>query len=210
MGTPVFIEGDTGSGKTFSLRNLPVEGTAILEVEKQHLPFKSKLSGVMVKNAGYAEIGKTLQNKNLKRVIIDDSQYLLVNEFFDRAKETGYQKFTDIALRFRNVIHFVNQRTPDDMIVYFLHHTELDANGKTKAKTIGKMLDEKLTLEGCFDIVLHAVVENKEHVFITNGGEYDSAKTPYQMFNADRIPNDLNAVDQAIREYYGLGGDTDG
>jgi hypothetical protein len=137
--------------------------------------------------------------------VIDDSQYLMVNELFDRAKETGYQKFTDIALHFRNLIHYINHDLPDDVIVYFLHHTETDSNtGEIKAKTVGKMLDNALTVEGCFDIVLLASVENKEHFFITQSDGYTTAKSPEGMFDDLKIPNDLNYVDTKIREYYGL------
>lgn len=168
MGVPVFILGESGSGKTYSIKNLPENNTCILMVEKQHLPFKSHLKPF--KNATYSTIGAAMKNEAYKRIVIDDSQFLLVNEFFDRASETGYQKFTDIASRFRNMIHYVIKGTPDDVIVYFLHHTETDANGKLKAKTIGKMLDEKLTVEGCFDIVLRTVCENGEHYFLTKGG----------------------------------------
>lgn len=202
MGVPVLILGESGTGKTYSLKGLPVDGTCILMVEKQHLPFRSKLRPFS--NADYNMIGAAMKNGKYKRIVVDDSQYLLINEFFDRAKETGYQKFTDIALRFRNMIHFVIKGTPDDVIVYFLHHTETDSNGKLKAKTIGKMLDEKLTVEGCFDIVLRTITENGQHFFLTQGGEYDTVKTPEEMFPSARIANDLNAVDKAIREYYSL------
>ena len=140
----------------------------------------------------------------LKAYIIDDSQYLLVNEMFDKAKDAGYGKFTDIALHFRNLIHFINHQLPDDVIVYFLHHTETDSNtGKIKAKTVGKMLDNQLTVEGCFNIVLLCSVEGTEHYFITQSDGYTTAKSPEDMFEL-RIPNDLKAVDTAIREYYGM------
>ena len=148
---------------------------------------------------------KALSNPTLKAYVIDDSQYLLVNEMFDRAKEVGYNKFTDIALNFRNLIHYINQKLPDDVIVYFLHHTEVDANGKLKAKTIGKMLDEKLTVEGCFDIVLLAILENENHYFLTQNNGNSTVKSPEGMFDL-KIPNNLKLVDTTIREYYELGG----
>ena len=140
----------------------------------------------------------------MQAVVIDDSQYLLVNELFDRAKEKGYDKFTDMAANFRNLIHFVNNLPEDDKIVYFLHHTEADTDGREKAKTIGRMLDEKLVLEGCFDIVLYC----SDQKFFTQANGQSSAKTPEDMFESIEIPNDLKAVDKAIRDYYGLGGDS--
>lgn len=200
MGLPILIEGESGAGKTYSIKNLDADAVGIFAVEKSRLPFKKAFR--VAKNANYGAIMKVLQNPTLKTYIIDDSQYLMVNEFFDRAKDTGYQKYTDIGLNFRNLVHFINHNLPDDVHVYFLHHTETDSNtGKTKAKTVGKMLDNYLTLEGCFNIVLQAVAEGKEHYFITQSDGYNTAKSPEDMFDV-KIPNDLALVDKTIREYY--------
>ena len=203
MGVPVLILGESGSGKSTSLRNFDADKVGIFAVEKSLLPFKNKGFKV-AKNASYNMILTALQNPQLKCYVIDDSQYLMVNEFFDRAKDTGYQKYTDIGLHFRNLVHYINQNLPNNVIVYFLHHTELDsATGKTKAKTVGKMLDNYLTVEGCFNIVLQAEVEGKEHYFITQTDGSNTAKSPEEMFPA-KIANDLAYVDKSIREYYGL------
>lgn len=202
MGVPVLVLGETGSGKTYSIKNFDVNEVGIFSVEKNRLPFKKEFK--VAKNATYQMIRKTLSEPQLKKYVIDDSQYLLVNEMFDRAKDTGYGKFTDMALNFRNLIHFINKEMPDDVVVYFLHHTEMDSDsGKIKAKTIGKMLDQQLTVEGCFDIVLLASVEGQEHYFITQSDGYTTAKSPEGMF-ALKISNDLKAVDTAIRDYWGL------
>lgn len=203
MGLPVLILGESGSGKTYSIKNFDPEGVGVFAVEKGFLPFKKKFN--VARNASYEMLNKVFQDPKLKTYIIDDSQYLLVNEMFDRSKDSGYQKFTDIALHFRNLIHFVNSRMPDDRIVYFLHHTETDGNtGKVKAKTVGKMLDNQLTVEGCFSIVLLAAVEGTEHYFITQSDGFTTAKSPEGLFDNTKIPNDLKAVDTAIREYYGM------
>ena len=196
------ILGDSGSGKTYSIKNMDPEKTGILMVEKGRLPFRKQFPKTC-KNADYPTIMATLRAHNLSRYVIDDSQYLLVNEFFDRAKESGYGKFTDLALNFRNLIHYVIRNTPENCIVYFLHHVETDANGKLKAKTIGKLLDEKLTVEGLFDIVLRTQIENGEHFFLTQSDGFDTVKSPEEMFEK-KIPNDLAEVDRLIREYYGL------
>ena len=140
-----------------------------------------------------------IRRSKAKSIVIDDSQYLMVNELFDRAAEKGYDKFTDMAAKFRNLIHFINDLEEDDKIVYFLHHSEADTDGREKVKTIGKMLDEKLTIEGCFDIVIYC----QDHKFYTQGNGQSTAKTPEGMFDLE-IPNDLKAVDTAIREYYGM------
>ena len=134
-----------------------------------------------------------------KAIVIDDSQYLLVNELFDRSFEKGYDKFVQMASNFRNLIHFINDLAEEDKIVYFLHHSESAGDGREKAKTIGRMLDEKLTLEGCFDIVLYC----QDHKFFTQANGMSTAKSPEGMFELE-IPNDLKAVDTAIRDYYGL------
>ena len=201
MGIPVMILGNTGSGKTYSIKNFDVDEVGIFSVEKGRLPFKKKFK--VAKNATYQTIFQALSNPKLKTYVIDDSQYLLVNEMFDRAKDTGYGKFTDMALNFRNLIHYINQRVPDDVIVYFLHHTEQTDDGRTKAKTIGRMLDQQLTVEGCFDIVLLTAVEGQEHFFITQSDGYTTCKSPEDLFDI-KIPNDLKFVDDAIREYYEL------
>lgn len=201
MGIPVMVLGATGSGKTYSIKNFDVDEVGIFSVEKGRLPFKKKFK--VAKNAKYQTIFKVLSDPKLKTYVIDDSQYLLVNEMFDRAKDTGYGKFTDLALNFRNLIHYINQKVPDDVIVYFLHHTEKTEDGRTKAKTIGRMLDQQLTVEGCFDIVLLTAVEGQEHFFITQSDGYTTAKSPEGMFEA-KIPNDLKAVDDAIRLYWEL------
>jgi hypothetical protein len=203
MGLPVLVLGESGSGKTFSIKNFDTEEVGIFAVEKSRLPFRKEFK--VAKNATYETIMNCFKGDvQLKKYVIDDSQYLLVNEMFDKAKDAGYGKFTDIAVHFRNLIHYINHQLPDDVIVYFLHHSETDSNtGKIKAKTVGKMLDNQLTVEGCFSIVLLASAEGTEHFFITQSDGYTTAKSPEGMFDI-RIPNDLKAVDVAIRDYYGI------
>lgn len=202
MGVPVLVMGESGSGKTFSLRNFNPDEVGIFSVEKGRLPFKGEFK--VKKRATYKDISSIFKEPKLKRYVIDDAQYLMVNTLFDRAKEVGYQKYTDLALEFRNLIHGINYSLPDDVIVYILHHTETDSNtGKVKAKTVGKMIDQYLTLEGCFDIVLLAETDGKEHYFITQSDGNTTAKSPYGMFQ-EKIDNDLAAVDKTIREFWGL------
>lgn len=202
MGIPVLILGDSGSGKSTSLRNFEPEEIGVLNVASKPLPFRKKLK--VINGANYGTILKALSKPAMKSYAIDDSQYLLSFEFFDRAKETGYTKFTDMAMNFRNLIQFVIAQTPPDVIVYFLHHTEETQNGKLKAKTIGKMLDEKLTVEGLFSIVLLCQAGKDSHTFITQSQGCSTAKSPMEMFPVE-IDNDLKAVDTAIRAYWGLG-----
>ena len=212
MAIPVLIMGASGSGKTYSIKTFGADEVGVISVEKGRLPFRSEIKVVKVpadfedakdyatlNRAKYAWLMSTIKGAKAKSIVIDDSQYLLVNEFFDRANEKGYDKFAEIAKNFRDLIHFVTGLPEDDKIVYFLHHTETGADGREKIKTVGKMLDEKLVLEGCFDIVLYC----QDHKFYTQSNGQSTAKSPEDMFELE-IPNDLKAVDTAIREYYGL------
>lgn len=199
MGVPVLVLGASGSGKSTSMRNFEPDEVGIFNVAGKLLPFRKKIP--RVDNATYEKIYKVLKEPKLKKYVIDDSQYLMAFESFDHAKETGYGKFTNMALNFRNLIDFIIKRTPNDVIVYMLHHTELSEDGKLKAKTLGKMLDNQLTVEGLFSIVLLCQVEGSEHFFITNSDGSNPAKSPMEMFEM-KIDNDLKMVDTTIREYY--------
>lgn len=203
MGTPVLILGASGSGKSTSLRNFEPTEVGVFNVASKPLPFKKRLN--VVNHATYQVIQKTLAKNNLRCYVIDDSQYLMAFNMFDRAKEVGYQKFTDCALNFYNLLALIRDHTTDDTIVYLLHHTERDDTGHIKAKTSGKMLDNQLTLEGLFSIVLLAETDGKAHWFTTQSDGFTPAKSPMEMF-APKIDNDLKAVDTAIREYYGFNG----
>ncbi len=201
MGIPVLILGESGSGKSTSLRNFKPEEIGIFNVASKPLPFRAKLP--KYDGATYQTIIKALSNPTRKAYAIDDSQYLLAFEMFDRAKETGYNKFTDMALNFRNLIQFVISSTPPDVIVYFLHHTERGDDGRLKAKTVGKMLDNQLTVEGLFSIVLLCSTDGLTHKFVTQSDGYTTAKSPMDLFDRE-IDNDLKFVDVAIRDYWGL------
>lgn len=202
MGIPVLILGESGSGKSASLRNFEPEDVSIFNVAAKPMPFRKKLP--TRSTADYGLITASIAQSKKKAFVIDDSQYLMCFESFARAKDTGFTKFTDIALHFYNLVQFIINKTPPDVIVYFLHHTETDSNtSKVKAKTMGKMLDNQLTLEGLFSIVLMCVTDGKKHSFITQSDGFTTAKSPMEMF-PDVIDNDLKVVDQTIREYYEL------
>lgn len=204
MGIPVLILGESGSGKSCSLRNFNKNDLVIYNVAGKPLPFRKELN--VANNVTYTQIKSNIQKGNFKTYVIDDSQYLMAFEMFDRAKELGYNKFTDVALNFRNLVDFVIKNTPKDTIVYFLHHTETTDTGKIKAKTSGKMLDNQLTLEGLFSIVLLCKTDGQEHYFETQSDGYTTCKSPMEMFPL-KIDNDLKLVDTTIRDYYGFNND---
>jgi len=204
MGIPCLILGDSGSGKSTALRNFDEKEIGIFNVASKPLPFRKKL--MRIDGAGYDNIRKSLSAPKFKVYAIDDSQYLMSFEMFDRAKETGYNKFTDVALNFRNLLQFIITKTPNDCIVYFLHHAEQTETGKIKAKTIGKMLDNQLTVEGLFSIVLMAKTDGQRYYFETQSDGYTTCKSPMDMFDRE-IDNDLKFVDTKIREYWDLNDD---
>ena len=220
MGIPVLIIGKSGSGKTYSLKQCDPDRFGVISIEKGRLPFRSELKVAKIPKAlrnpdgtelsSYSQMNRAKyawltnvisKSGKVKSIVIDDSQYLMVGEMFDRAGEKGYDKFTDIAKNFRDLVHYINDSVPEDVIVYFLHHSETGADGREKCKTIGKMLEEKLVIEGMFDIVIYCA----DHKFYTQANEISTAKTPEEMFSDLEIPNDLALVDKAIRDYWNIG-----
>ncbi len=201
MGYPVLIIGESGSGKSTSMRNFGADELSLVNVNSKPLPFRGKFSNVL-RSDNYDDITRYIKSQPCKTVVIDDCQYLLANEFMRRGKEIGYQKFTDIATNFWKLIRSIDA-LPDDIIVYFLGHTEADENGVIRLKTIGKMLNEKITIEGMFTMVLHAAVIDKQYYFTTQSSG-DTAKSPMGLFTDYLIPNDLKMVDESLRVYYGF------
>ena len=199
MGIPVMILGRSGVGKSASMRNIPEDRYSVVEVNGKPLPFKTKKASY--NSSDYANISAYMHKTPADIIVIDDSQYLMANEFMRRAKEKGYEKFTEIGLNFWNLINDV-QSLPAHKIVYFLHHVETEDNGFIKEKTIGKMLDEKICIAGMFTIVLYADKSDKTYYFDTQSNGKTPAKTPMGMFEKQTIDNDLYAVDTAIRAYY--------
>lgn len=200
MGVCVLVAGRSGAGKSTSLRNFSEGEVGVLNVLGKPLPFKNRLS--TVKRPGYDVIKKGLMSGRYRAYVIDDSTYLMSNDNFARARETGFAKFTEMALSFQQLIETALE-TDDDTIVYFLHHTDRDEGGQERVKTIGRMLDEKYCVEGAFPIVIDAVVRDGKHLFITKNDGLNLAKAPMGML-PDEMDNDLRAVDSAIREYWGL------
>lgn len=206
MATAVLIMGESGSGKSASLRNFSPNEISVFNVTSKPLPFKQGKTKIpKIDNATYADIANALANPNKRAYVIDDAGYLLSFEMFKRANETGYSKFTDMAKNFFDMLDFINTKLPNDIIVYITMHTEDDSEmHKTKAKTIGKMIDQNLNLEGLFVIVLRAMQTEEGYKFITRDDRVSTAKSPMGMFESDKIDNDLKEVDRIIREYYDM------
>lgn len=218
MGTPVLILGDSGSGKSYGLRNFKPEDVVLLQCIPKMLPFKStgwKLNGKELPDGSIQRgnvlrsddwetvldtINRMVLSKTRRVLIIDDFQVVMQHENMKRAYQTGYGKFTEMADHIWQII-MAATHLPDDFRIYFLAHTE-EAEGKIRMKTTGKMLNEKLTPEGYFSIVLRAIKKDGKHVFLIKGDDNDTAKAPPDLFpDQTEMENDLKAVDVAITEF---------
>lgn len=212
MSTSIFILGQSGSGKSTSLRNLNPRRVLLIQSIRKPLPFRSadwqyitaeNPNGSILVSDNAQEIIHHINMTRRPIVIVDDFQYVMANEFMRRSSERGFDKFTEIGVNAWSIITAANNAHPQKR-VYILSHTEEDQLGKTKIKTIGKMLDEKITLEGLVTICLQTAVINSQYVFTTQNNGNTTVKAPMDMFSTDHIENDLSVVDDAICEYYGL------
>lgn len=215
MGVPVLIIGKSGSGKSTSLRNFKADELGFVNVMAKPLPFRGKF------NSTFCPLKKTdaltpaqtykltcdaISRTQRKAIVIDDFGYMLLNHFMT-GKDGGGNKFDlfdDIASQPWKLIELVRRDLPDDKIVYFIMHEEQNEFGGVKPKTIGKMIDDKICLEGLFTIVLRCMFKDERHVFMTHMTGDDITKSPMGMFEEDEINNDLKLVDAKIRAYYDM------
>lgn len=204
MGKKVLVLGASGTGKSASMRNFSKDEILIINVAGKDMPFKEPKGGFEKINTDqYRDIKRAMTSTKKKVIVIDDCQYLMANEFMRRATEKGYDKFTEIAQNFWDLQQAI-AKLPEDVVVYEMSHIDRDQDGNEKMKTIGKMLDEKITVEGMFSIVLKTVVNDGNYYFQTQNSGKDTCKSPIGLFNSMLIENDLKKVDNAIRDYYEL------
>ena len=207
MAVPVLIIGKSGTGKSTSMRNC-TEGFNLIKVLDKPLPFKGKIpSGV---SDDYQTVMKWLYGAKEKSIVIDDAGYLITNHFMNNHANAGkgngvFSLYNEIGDRFWNLIQFIIGKLPADKIVYVMMHEDVNDFGDIKPKTVGKLLDEKVCLEGMFTIVLRAVREGTNYRFVTQSQNGAVSKSPIGMFDSLEIDNDLKVVDERIREYYEFG-----
>lgn len=204
MGKFVIIYGRSGMGKSHSLKNFNSDELFLVNVEGKELPFKGKFKYTMISDNVY-NISEALQSMTTKSAVIDDCGYIMTHRFMREHREnTGNKQFTmynDIADDIYRLIR-VTKNLPEDKIVYFIFHEDLNDSGITIIRTVGKLLDSKVCIEGMATIVLHAMCDGQKYYFKTQNNGADLAKSPEDMFSDIDIPNDLKAVDDAIRAYY--------
>lgn len=217
MSIATMILGQSGTGKTASLRNLNPVDVLLIQAVKKPLPFRAIGWGpctkgtpdgsTIVTDNAHTIVG-AMQRTHKPIIVIDDFQYILANEFMRRVldNETGnsaFAKYKEIARNAWDILMCAG-KLADTTRVYILAHTQQDESGHVKAKTIGKLLDEKITLEGLLTIVMRTTVINGQYLFSTQNNGMDTVKTPMQMFDSEHIENDLATVDKTVCEYYNL------
>lgn len=204
MGVAVLVLGASGSGKSASMRNFKENDVRILNVASKPLPFRNVNKLKKADKATYAMIKGAVKSGQTLSYVVDDAQYLMAFESFDKINETGYSKFSAMAKNYEDMLRIIQEDTSPDTIVYIMQHIDKDEEGNIKAKTLGKMLDQQLTVEGLFSIVLLAKAEERRHFFVTQSDGTNPCKSPMGMFDEIEIDNDLKMVDNTIREYYGM------
>ena len=226
MAHSVLIIGESGSGKSTGIRNLNPAETVIINVANKPLPFRgwksayvrgenmytlkefTNAQGIVDEYVLGGIFRSVNENESIKTLIIDDFQYIFAQEYFAKADEKGYEKFTKLA-KLMNKLSTYPIKMRDDLTVFFLTHSEeaydSDGNRRVKAKTIGKMIDNVLTLEGLFSIVLFAKAkktkEGISYLFETQTNGENTCKSPMGMFESKEIDNDLEFVRTSIINY---------
>lgn len=213
MGLPVLIIGKSGSGKSASLRNcVNNDNFNVINVIDKPFPFRGQIKSGATDD--YQKVEKWLVKFPARSIVIDDAGYLITNMFMKGHANAGagngvFTFYNKIGDHFWNLIEFIKKSVPKEKIVYVIMHEDVDDFGNIKPKTIGKLLDEKVSIEGMFTIVIRCIVENGKHYFVTQSSGTDVAKTPMGMFEELLIDNDITLVDKAIRDYYEMNKETD-
>jgi len=211
MANKIAVFGYSGSGKSRAIKGLKVEETRVLQSISKAMPFRGgsvycaenkNLKVTDEYNTIYQFLNVWAKDDSVKNIVIDDSQYLIINEFMksstdDLKGNQAFQRYNMMAQNFWNLLTFIDGLR-DDLTVFFLHHLEENELGKTKPKTIGKMLDDKVCIEGMFTYVLITGKEDNKYCFYTN--DFGLAKTPEEMFEKT-IENDLQLVLDGIKNY---------
>lgn len=206
MAQMLLIMGESGTGKSTSMRNCNPATTAVVNPVGKPLPFKGKFE-MLNSETESRKICKFMKEQaaaGKKLIVVDDFQYILSVPYMNRIKENGWDKWNDFGANYFEIIE-VCKELPEDVVVAYMTHTETLENGVTTIKLIGKLLREKITIEGLFTIVLRTGVNEGKYYFYTQNSGKDTVKSPMGMFPAYAIDNDLNYVADKIRNFYEVG-----
>ena len=198
---PILLIGKSGSGKSTSLRNFKKDEIAVVNVLGKPLPFKTDINAPKCDN--YDTILKSIAKTERKTIVIDDANYLITNEFMNKTSVKGFDKYNELANNFWNLINGI-KNIEGGKTVYLIMHEDTDENGNVKPKTIGKLLDDKVNIQGMFTICIRSMFENGNYIFRLKTNGQDCVKTPFGMFNEESMENDLKEFDKVVREYYEL------
>ena len=210
MAIPVLLIGKSGSGKSASMASLDPSRVALISVLGKPLPFRGKFDQITTDD--YGKVIGAIKATKRDIVVVDDAGYLMTNMFMKDHANAGqgnavFNLYNSIGDKFWNLIESI-RKIPENKRVYIIMHEDQNEFGSVKPKSIGRMIDEKVCLEGMFTIVLRCMVQHGKHIFRTQSDGMDVAKTPMGMFEAEEIPNDLKTVDDTICAYYEIGGET--
>lgn len=212
MSYACLILGESGTGKTCSLRTLDPKNTLLIQPVRKPLPFRS---------TGWKEIKQKGDGNNIlvcsnpqaiincmhaspfDVIVVDDWQYILASMYMAARNVKGFDKFTEIGGAGFDIAKAASE-LGENKRVYVLAHTTSDEFGNTRIKTLGKLLDDKIVVEGMFTTVLRTHVENGRYLFSTQNSGSDTVKSPMGMFSEQYIENDLAAIDRVICDYYGI------
>ena len=198
---PVLLIGASGTGKSTSLRNFTKDEVAVINVLGKPLPFKSDIKAPKIDD--YANILSQIKMTKKKTIVIDDANYLITNEFMSKSSIKGFDKYNEMGNNFFNLINGI-KNIEGGKTVYLIMHEDTDENGNVKPKTIGKLLDDKVNIQGMFTVCIRSMFDNGNYIFRLKTNGQDCVKTPFGMFENDTMENDLKEFDKVVRDYYEL------
>lgn len=213
MSRMILIMGESGSGKTTSMRNLNPKTTFYIDCDKKGLSWKGWRKQYNKENGNYwassnaGAITQTLvkisaEKPQIKTIVIDTLNWVMIDDEFKRMKEKGYDKWQDLAFSVKEMVA-MGQQLREDMTVIFTAHTQTERDDSgfafTRMKTSGKKLD-KISIESMFTTVLLAKCVDGKYLFETQS-DNSTAKSPMGAFEDKEIDNDITKVIKALEEF---------
>ena len=211
MGMCVLVYGKSGSGKSRSLKFFGEDEILLINIEGKELPFRNTFKYIC-RTDSLDTIITQIQKMPCKIAVIDDAGYLMTHHFMDNHRNkkgsASFDMYDDIADTMYFLVKRIKKETPEDVIVYVMLHEDTNDMGETKIRTIGKLIDNKVCLEGMVTVCLRCMSDNGKHFFRTQTDGFDISKSPEEMFEDTEIDNNLKMVDDTIRAFYGLNKET--